>query len=337
METILKPFVSRFAQPIILSFCIAWIFWNWEIVVGLIWYDKESLQLYGYCNYRDLIYHKANVYRNYIYPGIIALFYPLLRYALNWFNTVIRTAERTKLLNVSGTGKMSTLKFLELKKSYDEKVAALSEYFEEQSEIQKRANESDTELIKTKQELASIQEIVSRYQQEATVERESNHDSQMALREKNNELKIINERLDESEKLNVRMNKLYYNLENQVIEYHSKSQIDFISGEYDLKLFNKSISVNDPIEHVTCYINKRNDEAEIIFNSTVIGKISNYIYNINGDKFSFIIEYTSESETQRYNLLTDRKLTFSILNDNTLYISEFTNNAIDYRLELHKI
>lgn len=43
METVLRPFVNRFAQPILLSFCIAWIFWNWEIVVGVIWYNGTTL------------------------------------------------------------------------------------------------------------------------------------------------------------------------------------------------------------------------------------------------------------------------------------------------------
>jgi len=43
METVLRPFVNRFAQHILLSFCIAWIFWNWEIVVDLIWYNGITL------------------------------------------------------------------------------------------------------------------------------------------------------------------------------------------------------------------------------------------------------------------------------------------------------
>jgi len=142
---VLKPFLSRLSQPIILSFCIAWIFWNWEIVVGLLWYDSKTIHLYGYKNYKELINNNANVCRNYLCPLVIAFLFPGVRFGLNWFNTFMRTKERSQILQTSGTGKIATLRFLELKKSYDDRLASISTFIDSEAQLQTQLNNAETE------------------------------------------------------------------------------------------------------------------------------------------------------------------------------------------------
>lgn len=158
---VLKPFLQRLSQPIILSFCIAWIFWNWQIVIGLLWYNSETICLYGYKNYKDLIYQNAKWQHNYLYPLVIAVAFPYIRYGLNWINAFVRTKEKTKLLEISGTGKLSTLRFLELKKSYDDRLFQMSQYIDEEAKIKTDLNNYATLLDQKTAELKTLQDKIS--------------------------------------------------------------------------------------------------------------------------------------------------------------------------------
>ncbi|MBL1411550.1 hypothetical protein [Sphingobacterium faecale] len=60
MNDLLKSINLSLNSPFILSFLISWIFWSWPMVVGLLWYNAKTLQLYGYPNYKALIIENAD-------------------------------------------------------------------------------------------------------------------------------------------------------------------------------------------------------------------------------------------------------------------------------------
>lgn len=167
---IFKPLISRISQPIIFSFCIAWIFWNWEIVVGLLWYNSGNIHLYGYKNYKLLVNANANVSKNYIFPLLIAFAFPFIRFGLNWFNAFMRTKERSQILQTSGTGKMSTLRFLELKKSYDDRFNQISEYIDEEAKLATKLNNSETDKSKLEEDVKDLGDRISALQGELSSE-----------------------------------------------------------------------------------------------------------------------------------------------------------------------
>jgi len=57
MNDLLKSINLRLNNPFIFSFIISWIFWNWPIVVGLLWYNATTLQQYGYPYSKQVALH----------------------------------------------------------------------------------------------------------------------------------------------------------------------------------------------------------------------------------------------------------------------------------------
>ena len=150
---VFKPFLQRLSQPILLAFCISWIFWNWEIVIGLLWHDSKTISLFGYKNFKILIESNSSWKRNYIFPLACALAFPGIRFGLNWFNAFVRTKENNSILRTRGTGKMSTLRFLELKDSYDQRLAKISDYLDSEAQIQIDLNKTKSENIEISEKL----------------------------------------------------------------------------------------------------------------------------------------------------------------------------------------
>jgi hypothetical protein len=312
METVLKPFLSRFSQPVILSFCIAWIFWNWEIVVGLIWYNATTLPKYtAYKNYKELIEANAIWQRNYLYPMLVAVVYPYLRFGINYFNTVLETEETTQTLSASGEGKMSTLKFLELKNSYDEKVAALSEYFEEQSEIQKRSNEKDTAIINTKNELQKAIEEVQKVKEEVKQAKEIVED----LRYK----EIV--RTDD-----------IHAAQMTVRELEEKSLLSFLISEYMVNISQWEGGNILNSNNSFCSISKNENQYTFNMDGHDIAVVSHYFYNITNDTFIIFLEQDKDSI-----VLYNRYLVFKVDNINRSFSTSFIYENREYKIKLDKM
>ncbi|MFD2961323.1 MULTISPECIES: hypothetical protein [Olivibacter] len=66
---------ERLGSPLFFSFIVSWLFWNWEIVIGLVWYNADNIEKYGFKSYRTLIDSYANAWYNYVIPMGFALLY----------------------------------------------------------------------------------------------------------------------------------------------------------------------------------------------------------------------------------------------------------------------
>ncbi|CDT03472.1 hypothetical protein BN1088_1433004 [Sphingobacterium sp. PM2-P1-29] len=331
---VFKPFLQRLAQPVILSFCIAWIFWNWEISIGFFKYNSESITKYGYQNYKELIVENTDKWRNYLLPMISALLYPILRYGLNLFNTIIRTEERTKLLNVSGTGKMSTLKFLELKKSYDEKVVALSQYFEEQSEIQKRANESDTALITAKNELQKVQEEMNRISGEENGRMLDLHAAGLRATEFEQEIEELNKKNKQLEDSVTNITVHFMDSNNLIDQYTTRSSPLFLQSKYILNIYTLEKAVANLIFSSECEILTVGTDVYVLQIQNIFASITSYTYNIIKKEIS--VHFASYDESQPYSIIFNRQLTFSIDTNESLFKTDFELNGNKYRVVFEK-
>jgi len=136
MNDILKSINLRLGNPFILSFCISWIFWNWPIVVGLIWYNSTTIEKFGYANFKHLINENGVFWRNYIMPIVFAILYPFAKWGLSWFQVWLGTKEEKTIKEVSGKGFVPTSKYLAVIDNYDADIKKLSDIIAKEGELQ---------------------------------------------------------------------------------------------------------------------------------------------------------------------------------------------------------
>jgi len=154
MNDILKSINLRLSNPFILSFCLSWMFWNWPIVVGLIWYNSQTLNLYA----------NSDFYRNYFYPICFAVIFPYLKLGFSALQTLVNAIDERNIKNISKKGFISTSKFLNLKDQYENDIQRLSKVIEEESgvlndnlNLKSKLVEVENKLLIEKQELERLQ------------------------------------------------------------------------------------------------------------------------------------------------------------------------------------
>lgn len=310
---IFKPFLQRLSQPIFLAFCISWIFWNWIIVIGLLWYDKSSIGLLGYDNYHDLIVANTKWQNNYLYPMLTALAFPPIRFGLNWFTAFIRTEERTQILNVSGKGKVSTLKYLELRETYEERINKLSKYLEEQTDIQNKKNQLSAEKLEADRLLAAANNNLA-------VEKEILAETKRELNE--SIIKITS------------LEPLYQRQTEFIDQIRKKSSISFLTGIFDVNLMHDyendsayeqylNISIQ-PFGSSYALVNPINQDR--IF-------IASYAYNIY-EEYGFIHFENVLAQSDLFNSMNRRTLYFQFIDNEGNFIINITPPSHSSIIEL---
>lgn len=156
MNDLLKSINLRLNNPYILSFVISWIFWNWPIVVGLLWYNSKSLELYGYANYKVLIIENADVWKNYIFPLCFAIAYPYVRLGLSALQTTVNAIDERTTKRLSGKGYIPTQKFLDLREQYETNIQKLSDVISKESEVINESIALKTKIIELTSEVGKL-------------------------------------------------------------------------------------------------------------------------------------------------------------------------------------
>jgi len=79
LEEVKEEFKSRMSNPLIGSFLIAFLIFNWYTLLTLLFYKQSELHLDGnYKTYKDVIYSQINIWRNLAFPLIAALVYVII-------------------------------------------------------------------------------------------------------------------------------------------------------------------------------------------------------------------------------------------------------------------
>lgn len=151
---------DRLTNPFIFSFAISWLFWNWKIVIGLIWYNSENIILLGYNNYADLVIKNSNHWNNYYYPVLFAfgyiVFLPILKWGIDIINAFFLRRNQDSVLKLTKTGYIPTLKYYSLKDSYDEYINRLSKLVQDESVTSTENINFKSEMIDLKSEINII-------------------------------------------------------------------------------------------------------------------------------------------------------------------------------------
>lgn len=128
-----KEFKDRLSSPFFFSFLVSWCIFNWQIIIGLLFYKNTEVSLDGYHSFIDLIQNVTSK-NTFWYPVLIALAYTfviknvheiLLAWTKNWGDKLIFRASKTS--------KISTVKYLELKNIYEKRTEALQEIIDKES------------------------------------------------------------------------------------------------------------------------------------------------------------------------------------------------------------
>lgn len=163
-----KELKERINNPLISSFIISWIFINWKITIGLIFYKNTDFINDGYFSYFDLITRNSELWRALWLPLIIATGYtfifPFLRNVILAFQSWIKSWGSVWNLRFAKDGKISTSKYIGLRKIYEERTVFLEEVIEKESKLVEENAELKTNNLKLLDEKNNLHEVLSKWQ-----------------------------------------------------------------------------------------------------------------------------------------------------------------------------
>jgi hypothetical protein len=133
----LKELRIRLSNPLVFSFLLAWIFINWKVTTGLIFYKIGDLKQDHYTSYIDLIRQNYSAQGYYISPLIIAVFYtfcfPFIRMWIKWFQVWVNTKTDKRIQVMTSQISIPMEKYLKDREQYISNAEQLKEILEKES------------------------------------------------------------------------------------------------------------------------------------------------------------------------------------------------------------
>lgn len=160
-------FRERISNPLVFSYFLAWIVWNWKITLALIWHDPSQQVIggvqYSISEYADRLVAKCG---SCSIPFIIAIFYTFgLPYLKGWiqsFNLKVRKYFEEAHFEIDNTRTVSLAKYLKLREKLNEDLDLVHRnILDEEERIQ--------ELQSVKQKNQELRDDLSRKQTELVV------------------------------------------------------------------------------------------------------------------------------------------------------------------------
>ncbi|MGN7823147.1 hypothetical protein ACTJJB_23710 [Chitinophaga sp. 22536] len=123
---------DRATNPLISSFVIAWLLWNWKIPAGIVFLKPETLSKLGYGSMIDFIQHEiSNGCRTIFGPLGSAVLYtgaiPFVKWGISVFYTWTRTRSNRSNLKIVGTGIIPGSLFIQIRDEYEKEIKEMSD------------------------------------------------------------------------------------------------------------------------------------------------------------------------------------------------------------------
>jgi len=162
-----KELKERLSSPLFSSFILTWLIFNWRIITGILFYKNTELHLDGYNSYIDLIQKNSST-SNFLWkPLASALVYtfvfPFIRNIILAFNAWIKSWGNTWNLNISKSGKVSVLKYIELRNTYKERTDLLEQVLVKESEYLSNIEELKNENLQQQNKINNLELKVSKW------------------------------------------------------------------------------------------------------------------------------------------------------------------------------
>lgn len=317
---VFKPFLQRLSQPILLSFCIAWIFWNWEIVVALCWYDAKNISRLGYDNHMEYIETLKDPMRNYIWPLCIAFLYPFIILVLNNFHTLVKKWEEKLFTKIVKNATVPTDLYLDAQDQIEAKEKRISKFISKETEMEGQIND-------------------------------------LTIKNKNLENKSATLGIEYSETLSIKkdLEDKLKNSDANLLEFEEKSSIDFLIGNYEFAIYERLsngnlVNVVNSNLHISRHENQEDCFISFKYKEQLIeSQITEYFYNILNNNIGFktlliksdILPNTDGELNILHvlkNELMNNFVTLSILNFKDLrFIKNIKFKDSDLRMDLTRI
>ncbi|OQP65851.1 hypothetical protein A3860_14755 [Niastella vici] len=149
-----KEVGGRLRSPLIYSFIIAWLVTNWRIVIGLMFYKSQQLQLDGYTSFLDMIDKNRTFIKFWGLPIVVSLVYtfafPIIRNVISAYNAWNFRWGSTWALAVAKEGGVSFSKYIELKTRLQQSIEEVENIHKSESQITNENEKlrNDTEVLK---------------------------------------------------------------------------------------------------------------------------------------------------------------------------------------------
>src|SRR5690606_27259881 len=134
MNDILKQINLRLSSPFVFSFCVAWVFINWRIVVGLFWYSGETISLFGYKSHYYLIHNNISFCRNLLFPVLSAIGYMAVVPGVDVVEAIdaawVKKWRRREVLKMAGNAYITYSKYARMGEKTSERELQLSNMIE---------------------------------------------------------------------------------------------------------------------------------------------------------------------------------------------------------------
>lgn len=167
LSDILENIKERTSNPLVFTFVISWIFFNWKVSVALVWFDAKQIEAYGFKSIFDFIYYSTNYLDSFIFPLLIAIAYtvfmPLISSWVSSWQTRIDTKRTERDLQITKASSVPAMKFIDMKKEYNDQIAVLSNTIKEQSATH---TQLQSEIAKSQALEKSVDHLNTRIQEE---------------------------------------------------------------------------------------------------------------------------------------------------------------------------
>ncbi len=154
INEIVNTIKERLTNPFVFSFILSWLFWNWQIPLGLIWYNAETLPLLGFKSYSELIISQVSKCHSFSYPFLISiaitLILPVVKTLFVLFNAYVTKIGNSAFFTITKDGNISTLKFFDLRSKY-------TRLHKELEEVIKSERETDRRLLESQQRVRELE------------------------------------------------------------------------------------------------------------------------------------------------------------------------------------
>lgn len=164
IKDILKGLQERFSSPLIFSFLLSWIIFNWEVTVALLWYDVSSIRMEG-STLIDFIRSKNNWTDSFCYPLSFAVLYtlgsPVVKALISAFNTEISKRSENWNLKISRGAKVPIEKYFALRENLEKRSIVLEDAISKESSTRTELEAFKTDLLKARNEQNNLNTEIS--------------------------------------------------------------------------------------------------------------------------------------------------------------------------------
>lgn len=155
IKDIFRGINDRLSSPLLFSFLLSWLVFNWQVVLALLWYNTETIAGEGY-TLLEFVRENTNWQHSFWLPLLFAIVYtlaaPVVKNLINAFNAWNLKWGENWNLRISRGAKVPFEKFLKLREDFDERTKKLDDVISAESATLKDLESAQLDLLNARKE-----------------------------------------------------------------------------------------------------------------------------------------------------------------------------------------